>query len=171
MENQEFRQVKEKFITQWGTLGSEWGINRTMGQIHALLMVAVKPMSTQDIMDELHISRGNANTNLRDLLGWGLIHKVVYPADRKEYFEAEKDTWKIFCIVARERNRREIEPALDLLKESKEQLGNGRSAEEKEFLRQTKALAEFVEVSSGLMGKIARSEKNKVIPLLVKLFK
>ena len=73
MNNSEFQAIRMQFIAQWGTLGSSWGINRTMAQIHALLMVAVEPMHTNEIMEELKVSRGNANTNLRELIGWGLI--------------------------------------------------------------------------------------------------
>lgn len=171
MEKTKFQETKSKFISQWGTLGSEWGINRTMAQIHSLLMISPDPLSTQDIMDELQISRGNANTNLRDLVGWGLISKVTYPGDRKEYFSAEKDVWKMFCIISRERKRREIEPALRLLQESSEEVKNGKSREEKEFIKQTKNLAEFVEMAGGLMDKASRSEKSKVLPMIIKLFK
>ena len=90
MNNSEFQAIRMQFIAQWGTLGSSWGINRTMAQIHALLMVAVEPMHTNEIMEELKVSRGNANTNLRELIGWGLIQRIAYPGNRKEYFEAEK---------------------------------------------------------------------------------
>ena len=98
--------ARDEFIAQWGALGSAWGINRTMAQIHALLMISPQPLSTDDIMEDLQISRGNAHTNLRELTGWGLIRSVIRKGERKEYFEAEKDVWKIFCIVTRERKRR-----------------------------------------------------------------
>ena len=166
-----FKEAKQGFISQWGTLGSSWGINRTMAQIHALLMVSAEPLTTQDAMDELQISRGNANTNLRELVSWGLISKITYPSDRKEYFEAEKDVWKIFCIVARERKRREIEPALNVLQKSISDAGSAKTTEEKAFLKQVKALEEFVSMASDVMDKVSRSEKNKTIPLFLKMFK
>ena len=114
MDDENFQIARMEFIAQWGTLGSSWGINRTMAQIHALLMIAVEPMHTNEVMEELQVSRGNANANLRDLVGWGLVRRVTYPGNRKEYFEAEKDVWTIFCTVARERKRREIDPVLKL---------------------------------------------------------
>ena len=103
--------ARESFVHSWGALGSSWGVSRTMAMIHALLLVSDEALSTDEIMAELGVSRGNANTNLRELVGWGLIRKVVRKGERREYFEAEKDVWKIFCTVARERKRREIEPA------------------------------------------------------------
>lgn len=170
MKNEDFKQTKADFIAQWGTLGSSWGINRTMAQIHAYLMLAVEPTDTNTIMEALKISRGNANSNLRDLVGWGLIRRTVYPGDRKEYFEAEKDVWTMFCIIARERKRREIEPALNLLKSS-----SGKSytkdPEQQHFASQTKALAEFVQTADLVLNKVARSEASKVLPFLIKRFK
>ena len=166
-----FREVRTGFITQWGTLGSAWGINRTMAQIHALLMVSPEPLETEAVMTELSISRGNANTNLRDLAGWGLISKVTYPGDRKEYFKAEKDVWKIFCIVARERKRREIEPAMRVLTQCVEDMGKPKTEEEQAFLQQLTSLNHFVSMAAGLMDQVAASEEKKTIPRLLKLFK
>src|SRR5438105_1664593 len=111
------RQARDEFVTQWGTMGSAWGINRTMAQIHALLITSPAAMSTDETMEDLKISRGNAHGNLRDLVSWGLIRSVVRKGERKEFFEAEKNVWKIFCIIIRERRRRELRPAMDVLKE------------------------------------------------------
>ena len=171
MNNEDFKELKNGFVAQWGTLGSSWGINRTMAQIHALLMVAVDPLDTNALMEELKISRGNANSNLRDLIGWGLIRKVTYPGDRKEYFEAEKDVWTMFCTIARERKRREIDPALKLLKDSSLEKFNKKDAEQQLFADQTKALAEFVQTADMLLDKVARSEQSKVLPFLIRRFK
>src|SRR3954452_18999341 len=91
--------ARDEFITQWGVMGSAWGINRTMAQIHALLITATTPLTTDEIMDDLKISRGNANMNLRELCGWGLIRSVIRKGERKEFFEAEKDVWKMFCTI------------------------------------------------------------------------
>jgi DNA-binding transcriptional regulator GbsR (MarR family) len=107
----ELARVREDFISQWGAMGGAWGINRTMAQIHALLLVTEEPLSTDDVMARLEISRGNAHGNLRELVSWGLVRSVMIRGERREYFEAEKDIWTIFCIIARERKRREIDPA------------------------------------------------------------
>lgn len=100
-----YSEAKEKYIQAWGTLGSSWGVNRTMAQIHALLMVATAPLSAEEIMEELKISRGNANMNLRALMDWGLAEKVLISGERKEYFKADKDIMKISVQVAKERRK------------------------------------------------------------------
>jgi DNA-binding transcriptional regulator GbsR (MarR family) len=112
-----WEKAREEFVAQWGSLGTQWGINRTMAQIHALLMTAPEPMCTDEVMEKLQISRGNAHTNLKDLVGWNLVRIITKKGDRKEYFEAEKDVWKIFITISKERKRREIEPAIHLLRD------------------------------------------------------
>ena len=91
----ELAEGKQKFIEAWGKLGSEWGINRTMAQVHALLLVTPDALTTEEIMEQLSISRGNANMTLRDLMGWGLVEKQLKAGERKEYFFADKNTWNI----------------------------------------------------------------------------
>ena len=105
-------EAKRSFIQTWARLGTEWGINRTMAQVHALLLVTDKALTTEDVMSELSISRGNANINLRELANWNLVYKELVPGDRKEYFRAEKDIWEVAKRIARERKKREIEPVL-----------------------------------------------------------
>jgi len=160
--------VRDEFVAQWGTLGSAWGVNRTMAQIHALLMVSPAPMSTDDIMAELQVSRGNAHTNLRELTGWGLIRSVFRKGERREFFEAEKDVWKIFCIVTRERKRREIRPAIGVLKDCIERTESLRDPDALAFTKQTKSLLEFVEMADSVLSKVARAEQSRVTPWLLK---
>ena len=92
----DLQEGKEKFIQSWGALGSNWGINRTMAQIHALLLISPEALSADEIMKELQISRGNANMNIRALIDWGLVYKELKTGERKEYFVAEKDIWIVF---------------------------------------------------------------------------
>lgn len=120
----ELPEAKEKFIEAWGKLGSEWGINRTMAQVHALLLISPEALTTEDIMAELSISRGNANMTVRDLMDWGLVEKQHKTGERKEYFFAEKDTWIIARQVAKERKRRELEPVLKILNQLSEVKGD-----------------------------------------------
>lgn len=167
----QLQEAREEFIGQWGALGTAWGINRTMAQIHALLLVANEPLSTDDVMEDLKISRGNANTNLRDLVGWGLVHSVLLKGERKEYFEAEKDVWKIFCIIARERKRREIEPAAQVLKSCAERTSKLKGSEAQAFHKQMEALGEFVSLSSQVLDKVSASEESQVVPNILKLFR
>ena len=112
-------QAKQQFIQTWGNFGTQWGINRSMAQVHALLLVSDQSKCTEDIMAELSISRGNANMNLRELMNWNLIYKETIQGDRKEYFRAEKDMWEVAKRITKERKRREIEPLQQHLTELK----------------------------------------------------
>ena len=114
------QEAKEKYIQTWGTLATNWGINRTMAQVHALLLAEGKPLSTDEVMEKLEISRGNANMNLRSLIDWGIVRKELMKGDRKEYFFAERDMWYLFKQLVKERKRREIEPVLNSISEFKD---------------------------------------------------
>ena len=113
------KEAQEKFIGAWGVFGTQWGINRTMAQIHALLLISEVPLSTEEIMKELNISRGNVNMNVRELIAWGITHKVLKLGERKEFFAAEKDIYKTAIQILKERRKRELGPVLDLLSELK----------------------------------------------------
>ncbi len=128
-----YGEAKSKFLETWGKLGSEWGINRTMAQIHALLLISPEPLSAEEIMEELNISRGNVNMNVRELMDWDLVHKVLIQGERKEYFSAEKDIWEIAKKVAKERKRREIEPVLKVLDQLSKVEGDRKDKKIKEF--------------------------------------
>jgi DNA-binding transcriptional regulator GbsR (MarR family) len=162
--------AREDFVSQWGAIGSAWGINRTMAQIHALLMTSPRPLSTDEIMEELRISRGNANTNLRDLVGWGLIRTVLRKGERKEYFEAEKEVWKIFCTVARERKRREISPAMEVLQRCAEKTKGLKSDEARDFHKQMIALLDFLRLSERVLEAVASSEQSRIVKLATQFF-
>ncbi len=175
MENAENREMealqaaRDEFISQWGAMGGAWGINRTMAQIHALLLTSTTPLTTDMIMDDLKISRGNANTNLRDLVGWGLVKSVYFKGDRKEHFEAESDIWTMFCTIARERKRREIEPAVQTLRRCKDQTKGLESEAAQHFHEVTSGLEEFVTRAEVLLEKVAGSPQGSVIPKILKL--
>lgn len=168
-EEQTLASARDSFVEGWGALGSAWGISRTMAMTHALLLVSEEPLSTDEIMAELGISRGSANTNLRELIGWGLIRRVVRKGERREYFEAEQDVWTIFCTVARERKRREIEPTLALLEACRDQTKGLRKA--KAFHAKLTELVEFVGLANSVLERIAGAEKSKVIPAVLKWLK
>src|SRR5262245_57399021 len=108
-------QSQALFIRRWGTMGTSWGISRTMAEIHALLYISVEPLCTDDVMQQLQVSRGNASMNLRQLLTWGLIRRIHRLGERKDYFAAETDVWQLFQIIIRERRRREVEPILETI--------------------------------------------------------
>ncbi len=164
------KQARDEFVAQWGALGTQWGINRTMAQIHALLMTAPQPLSTDEVMEDLQISRGNAHSNLKELVAWGLVRVVVRKGERREFFEAEKDVWKIFTTVARERKRREIDPALKVLRKCAEESREIGTAEGKAFYEQMKQLEEFVEFASSMADRISSMKHGFALQMAAKLF-
>ncbi len=114
---QTLRESRERFIALWGQMASNWGIPRTMAEVHGLLFIINQPMNTDDVMETLGISRGNASMTLRSLQEWGIISRVHIRGDRKEYFQAEQDVWKLFRTILRERKKREIDPMLEALRD------------------------------------------------------
>lgn len=163
------KEAREEFVSQWGAMGSQWGINRTMAQIHALLMIAVEPMSTDEVMEELQISRGNAHSNLKELVAWGLVRVVVRKGERRDFFEAEKDVWQIFTIVTRERKKREIDPALAVLRRCAEGTQELRSVEARAFHAQMKQLEEFVGFASKVADRVGSMQHGFALQLAAKL--
>ncbi len=164
------KEAKTKFIQTWGALGSQWGINKTMAQIHALLMVSAEPVSMEDIMEELQISRGNASMNLRDLMNWGIVYKEYKTGERREFFTAEKDLDELAVKISRERSKREIKPALKILKEVST-ISVADSVEEKQFIEQTKKLYDFVLKADIILDKITEINDNWLGRLVLKIMK
>jgi DNA-binding transcriptional regulator GbsR (MarR family) len=164
------KEAKTKFIQTWGALGSQWGINKTMAQIHALLMVSAEPVSMEDIMEELQISRGNASMNLRDLINWGIVYKEFKTGERREFFIAEKDLDELAVKISRERSKREIKPALKILKEVST-ISIGDSHEEKQFIDQTTKLYDFVLKADNILDKITEFKENWIGKLVLKIMK
>lgn len=109
--------AQDQFILEWGRMSSSWGINRTMAQIHALLFVSEQPLSVNEIMSRLQISRGNASMNLRELMDWGIVRRFRRPGDRKDTYLSEIDPYQMFIRVVRERKRRELDPTAEALRE------------------------------------------------------
>src|SRR5689334_11006849 len=147
----EMKEAKAKFLNAWGTLGNSWGINRTMAQIHALLLVSEEPLTTEEIMKDLNISRGNANMNIRALMDWGLVHKKIRQGERKEYFVAEDDIWEISRLIARERRKRELVPALKIMEEIKEMKDSSKEA--KAFKKRISSIHDFAGMVDGMLDK------------------
>src|SRR6185369_9634556 len=107
--------ARREFVDLWGQMANHWGINRTMAQIHALLMVSHEPLTADQIMDELQISRGNVSMNLRDLINWGIVRRTSLAGDRRDFFTTEADVWSMFQIILRERKKRELDPLMSRL--------------------------------------------------------
>lgn len=120
--------AQDRFIAAWGQMGSSWGISRTMAEVFAMLYITSQAMNTDEVMERLQISRGNASMSLRALQDWGIITRVHKRGDRKEYFEAERDVWATFKTIARERKKRELDPVLASLYEVRDLTGVGPQA-------------------------------------------
>ncbi len=146
--NPAYNQALDQFVQLWGDMASAWGINKTMSQIHALLYAESHPLDTDSIMDKLDISRGNANMNLHRLLEWELIHKVQFKGDRKDYYSAETDVWKIVSTIIKERQQREIAPIRAELVECIKTLESGglNDEESREFKKRIENYNEFLEM-------------------------
>lgn len=155
----QLQEGKDKFIQAWGTLGSSWGINRTMAQIHALLLMSPVAMSTEEIMDALDISRGNVNMNVRSLMDWGIVHKELRPGDRKEYFYAEKDIYLAAMKIMRERRKRELEPLIDIMAQLK-QVKPEDSKESAEFAKVVHDIDHFAHQADTVLGTVEKMSSN-----------
>ena len=164
-------EAKQKFIEAWGKLGSEWGINRTMAQVHALLIISPGALTTEEIMDALSISRGNANMTLRDLMAWGLVDKQHRAGERKEYFFAEKDAWNIARQVAKERKKRELEPVLKILDELSKVEGDSKDPEYKSFNKLVTDINKLAKNVDKTLEIMLKAEENWFWGSMFKIFK
>ena len=164
----DYKEAQKEFIRVWGELGSNWGANKTMAQIHALLLSSNEPLSTEDVMQKLNISRGNANMNLRALLDWGLTNKAYTPNERKDFFESEKDIWNISKQVANQRKKRELDPLKKAVDKMTAEMTT-KTTEEKEFKKMLDELKSYTNSVDRLMDKITRSDKNWFMRILMKL--
>lgn len=149
-------------------MGSLWGINRTMAQIHALLFISPEPLSANEIMDELQISRGNVSMGLRELIAWGIVNRVHVKGERREFYTTEKDVWKMFRIIARERKRREVDPTIDVLRQSMVDLNEMSDSEGKYEREQLKNLLSFFETGIAVYEDLESQSPNSILKLLGK---
>lgn len=165
-------EAKNLFIRRWGEMAASWGIGRTMAEIHALLFVATEPLCTDDVMEQLEVSRGSASTNLRQLVNWGLCHRIHHRGDRKEYFQAENDVWQMFETITKERRRREVEPIVDTLRrclsmlETEAASGNGKeSTEAKVYRERFTAILEFFGLMDAMFAVMLKAGPIGIKPL------
>lgn len=163
-------EAKAQFIANWGRFGTNWGINRTMAQIHALLLVSPEALSAEEVMEQLSISRGNANMNLRELIDWGLVQKVLVPGERKEFFSAEKDIWKVARQIIKERKKRELDLMLPVLKELSEVEGDKRDKAVKTFTETINNIRKFSEQADKTLDMMIKADEHWFLGNLVKLF-
>lgn len=170
--------AKNLFIRRWGEMAATWGISRTMAEIHAFLFLSSEPVCTDDIMEQLAVSRGSASTNLRQLLNWGLIHRVHRRTDRKEYFDAEKDIWQLFEIITRERRRREVQPivetiqqCLTMLDDAKGKASPATKKDMESYHKRFRDMLEFCEIMNTVFNMMTKASRGGLQPIVKALAK
>ena len=156
----------EKYILHWGEMGSRWGVNRTVAQIHALLYLSPAPITAEEIAETLGVARSNVSTSIKELQAWGLIRTVNVMGDRRDYFESLKDLWEMFMVIMEERKKREIDPTLTMLRECILEAGDDKATPEEIKQRMANVL-EFMETLTGWYDQMKVVPK----PMLVKLMK
>jgi DNA-binding transcriptional regulator GbsR (MarR family) len=155
--------VEQKFVLHWGEMGTRWGINRTVAQIHALLYVSPRPLHAEEIAETLGVARSNVSTSLKELQGWGIVKMVHVMGDKRDHFETLKDVWEMFRIVLDERKRREIDPTVALLRECAAQAKPGSHAADR-----LGELLEFFETTTGWYSQV-RQWPTVVLTKMLKL--
>lgn len=171
-ESPRLREAVDRFVSLWGDMASTWGINRTMAKIHALLYCVDHPLNTDEIMERLSVSRGNANMNLRSLVDWDLVSKTRQSGSRKDYYEAEKDVWHITARIIEKRQRQEVQPVREQLQECADLLAEGgervedRSESEELLYRRFRNLIELMEmfeaVSEALLPLVQEKDVDRL---------
>lgn len=159
-------QTMEKFVLHWGEMGSRWGVNRTVAQIHALLYLSVTPLNAEEISELLGVARSNVSTSLKELQSWRLIHVVHVLGDRRDHFDSQKDVWDIFFVILDERKRREFDPTLTMLRGTvlESEADKDTPQETKQRIQET---LEFMEDLTGWVDQLRRLDR----PILRKLLK
>lgn len=154
--------VMEKFIVHWGEMGTKWGINRTVAQIHALLYISPRPLHAEEIADTLGVARSNVSTSLKELQGWGIVRSVPILGERKEHFETLKSVWDMFQIILDERKKREIDPTVTLLRQCVADAERSGKREDHTKERLSELLA-FFETATGWYEQIRRLPQTALI--------
>lgn len=168
----ELNEAKEKFISSWGSLGSNWGISRTMAQVHALLMISNEPLSAEDVMEALNISRGNTNLSIRSLIDWELVEKIHKLGQRKEFFQAEKDMWKVATRIAKGRRKRELMPVLAILEQVKEIDTNDTNKKEAaNFIKQMEEIENFTGRVDRMFDRLDHADERWFSSIISKIMK
>ena len=158
----EIRAAQDRFIEFWGEMGTRWGVQRSVAEVHALLFIAGEPLSAEDIMERLSISRGSVSTTLKQLVEWGLVQRVRSKdrSDRREYHHAEQDVWKLFYTILRARKRREFDPLIEELGGCRvAQKGARKSELQKSHDQKIDELLELCQFFDGLANTISKSGK------------
>jgi DNA-binding transcriptional regulator GbsR (MarR family) len=149
----ELTDIQKRFVLHWGEMGTRWGINRTVAQVHALLYLSTRPLDAEEITDTLAVARSNVSGSLRELQSWGIVKMVHVMNDRRDHFESMKDPWEMFRIVLDERKRREIDPTLAMLKEALAEM-KSKGDKDTHTAERLDSLREFFEVTTNWYNMI-----------------
>jgi DNA-binding transcriptional regulator GbsR (MarR family) len=166
----ELKPVAKKFVLHWGEMGSTWGVNRTVAQIHALLFITGRPMNADEITETLDVARSNVSMSLKELSNWNLIRSVPLMGDRRDHYETTTDVWELFRTVVRERKSREFDPTIEVLRDC---LKSGDIASEDKAaqmrIKETLALMEALSAWASEMIRLEPATMMKVIKLGAKV--
>jgi DNA-binding transcriptional regulator GbsR (MarR family) len=157
--------VTEKFILHWGEMGTRWGVNRTVAQIHALLYLSPQAMNAEEIASTLSIARSNVSTSLRELESWGIVRAIHLLGDRREHYQAMKDVWEMARVILDERKRREIDPTVSVLRECLREL-DGKGPSQTEMRERLEAMLGFVEMLTSLYTQMSKLPTGSVRTLV-----
>ena len=155
----------ERFVLHWGEMGGQWGVNRSVSQIHALLYLSERPLTADEIADTLALARSNVSNSIKELLSWNLIRRVPIRGDRRDHFEAETEVWEIFARIAMGRKEREIDPAIAALRTCAAE-ADGDSKINPVALARLKALLEFVDTMDRWYGQMQAVPKPQIAALV-----
>jgi DNA-binding transcriptional regulator GbsR (MarR family) len=156
--------LTQRFVLHFGEMGSRWGINRTVGQIYALLYVSAQPLNADEIGEALAFSRSNVSMGLKELQSWSLVRLIHRPKDRREYFQAPEDVWAIFRTLAHERRKREVDPTLSMLREALlEQPGTAEDIHARERMRQ---MHSFIELMTNWLDDVQKMDSDTLVSLM-----
>jgi len=157
--------VQQKFILHWGEMGTRWGVNRTVAQVHALLYISPKPLNADDIVETLAVARSNVSTSLKELQGWGIVKLVHVLGDKRDHFESMKDVWEMFRVVMDERKKREFDPTMRMLQECIAESVKDKATDKytEERLRE---LYKFFETTSALYAQFRRWPTASILKLM-----
>jgi len=157
--------VEQKFILHWGEMGTRWGVNRTVAQIHALLYLSTEALNAEQITEVLAVARSNVSNSIKELQSWGLVKVVHVMGDRRDHFESLKDIWDIFLIITEERKKREIDPTLTMLRNvAIESDADPHLA--KEVKQRIHATLDFLEMGTAWYEQVSRLPRPVLIQLL-----
>ena len=163
----------ERFVLHWGDMGGQWGVNRSVSQIHAVLYLSERPLTAEEIADRLGMARSNVSNSIRELLGWNLIRRVPIKGDRRDHYEAETDIWEIFLRIAQGRKEREIDPAIAVLKSCLAEVENDSSISRVAVtrLKEMNAFVQMLDAWYSQMLSVPKSKLATVVRLGTRIFR